>query len=547
MGISLDELRGLLSARESEHLEFKEAKSRYDFEKLVQYCAALCNEGGGKIILGVTDERPRRVVGSHAFDALERTRQALFQRLRIRVMADEVDHPDGRVVVFHVPGRAAGTPVSVDGKYLMRAGDSLVPMLESRLRQIFAEEAGDFSAQICPDATLEDLDTAALEAFRESWGRNSKSARQGVERLAVRQLLRDAELMSDEGVTYAALILFGSKPAVDRLLPQAELIFEYRSAPNALGTQDREGFRAGFFLYHDQLWDRINLRNDVQPFLDGLFRREIPTFNEDVFREAVLNAVCHRDYRDGGSVFVRQFPRSLEVVSPGGFLPGITPENVLWRQKPRNRRLAESFERCGLVERSGQGVNRMYEESIKQGKPVPDFSRTDEHEVLVVMRGEVQDPQFLRVLEQIGQETLSSFDTGDFIVVDCLYRDRPVPIAYRDRLDSLRDRGVVERIGRGRGVRHILSKRFYEALGISGAYTRSRGLDRETNKELLFRHIAEHNQEGSQLSDLVQVLPMLSGNQVQKLLQELKTNGRVHVKGSTRGARWFVGPESRIT
>jgi len=547
LGTPLDELRGLLTAREGEQLEFKEAKSRYDFEKLVQYCAALCNEGGGKIILGVTDKRPRQVVGSQAFDVLERTRQALFQRLRIRVMADEVDHPDGRVVVFHVPGRAAGSPVSVDGKYLMRAGDSLVPMSDSHLRQIFAEDAGDFSAQVCPAAKLEDLDATAVEAFRERWRQNARNTKRGLERLPIQQILRDAELMIDEQVTNAALILFGTKPAMDRLLPQAEVIFEYRSAPNTLGTQDRDGFRAGFFLYHDQLWDRINLRNDVQPFLDGLFRREIPTFNEAVFREAVLNAVCHRDYRDGGSVFVRQFPRALEVVSPGGFLPGITPENVLWRQKPRNRRLAESFERCGLVERSGQGVNRMYEESIKQGKPVPDFSRTDEHEVLVVIHGEVQDPQFLRVLEEIGQETLSSFDTGDFIVVDCLYRDRKVPDAYRDRLDPLRDRGVVERIGRGRGVRHILSKRFYEALGLSGAYTRSRGLDRETNKELLFRHILEHNEGGSQLNDLVQVLPMLSGNQVQKLLQEMKSSGRVHVQGSTRGARWFVGPDSLLT
>src|SRR5439155_11707415 len=130
-----------------------------------------------------------------------------------------------------------------------------------------------------------------------------------------------------------------------------------------------------------------DLRNDVQHYQDGLFMWDVPTFNERVVREALLNAVGHRDYRSGGSVFVRQFPRKLEIVSPGGLPNGITLANILWRQLPRNRRIAEALSRCGLVERSGQGMDRMFEGCIRESKPRPDFTGTDDYQVSVTLHG----------------------------------------------------------------------------------------------------------------------------------------------------------------
>lgn len=538
--IGIERLHVWMEAPEDERLEFKEAKNRFDFEKLIRYCAALANEGGGKIILGITDKRPRKVVGSNAFPDLERMRESLFRRIRLRVRTEEVWHPDGRVVIVHTPSREAGTAVQVDGAYWMRAGDNLEPMPAEHLRKIFDETGPDASAEICRDASISDLEPTAIEEFRKRWRRKSGNAH--LDQLSPEQLLTDAELLVDGQITYAALILLGTRMALGRYLAQAEIIFEYRSSEASLTSQLRAEFREGFLSYYDRLWEMVNLRNDVQPFLDGLFMREIPTFNEEVVREAILNAVCHREYRDAGSVFVRQYPRNLEVESPGGFLPGITAENVLWRQKPRNRRLAENFARCGLVERSGQGMNRMFEESIKDGKPEPDFSRTDEYQVVVTLRGEVQDPEFLRILERIGQETLATFTTGDFIIVERLYRDQPIPENLANRLPPLREKGVVERIGRGKGARDILSRRFYGAIGKKGVYTRKKGLDRQTNKALLLRHISDNRREGSRLHELVQVLPALSRNQVQKLLQELKGENRITNVGRTSAARWFPVP-----
>ena len=351
-------------------------------------------------------------------------------------------------------------------------------------------------------------------------------------------------MIADGGVTYAALVLFGTHQALGKYLPQAEVIFEYRSNEASGPAQQREDYRSGFFLFQDAVWTKINLRNDRQHFQSGLFVFDIPTLNERAVREAVLNAVSHRDYRLAGSVFVRQYPRRLEIVSPGGFPTGITQENLLWRQAPRNCRIAEVFAKCGLVERSGQGVILMFEESIREGKGAPDFSGTDDNQVAVTLQGEIPDPQFLRFLEQIERERLAAFTTGDFLTLDLVHREQPVAEELRSRLPGLVEQGIIEPTGRGR---YILSQRFYGFLGKKGVYTLKRGLDRETNKALLLKHIQDNHKEGSRLQELRQVLPALSRDQVQKLLRELKEEGRIHNRGQTKAARWYlVSDETRI-
>ncbi len=542
--MTIEQLEDLMTSKEGEHLEFKEARKNFHFETLVKYCAALSNEGGGKIILGVTDKRPRSVVGSQAFVQPERTRSGLIAQLHLNIDFSIVNHPDGRVLIFHVPTHPIGNPVKDKGVYWQRQGDSLIAMSEDRLRSIFAEAGHDFSADICASATMDDLDSASIENLRKRW--IIKSGNQGLATLTQEQLLNDAEALVDGDLTYAALILFGSRKALGRHLAQAEVIFEYRASDASGPAQQRKEFRQGFFSFYDELWNLINLRNDIQHFQSGLFILDIPTFSERVVREAVLNAVSHRDYQLGGSVFVRQYPRRLVLESPGGFPVGITKQNILDRQLPRNRRIADIFAKCGLVERSGQGMNLMFELSIKESKPTPDFTGTDQYQVVLNLNGKVQDPQFLKFLDKVGRETLELFSTDDFLLLDYIHREKRVPEKFENRLQLLVDKGVVERYGRGRGVKYILSRRYYDMVDEKGSYTRKKGLDRKTNKALLLKHIKENNDDGSRLKELMQVLPALSKGQVQSLIKELKANGKIFNIGNTRAALWYLGDADDI-
>ena len=537
--MSIDLLEEILNKSENEHLECKEAKNRYDFEKLVKYCCALANEGGGKFVLGVTDRQPRQIVGTKAFPTFEKTKAGLVERLHLRIELEEIFHPGGRILVFHVPSRPVGSPIHYKGQYFMRAGEDLVPMLPDVLKRIFDEAGPDFTAEICVSATLDDLDPSAIENFRNLWIK--KSGNEILRDLNVIQLLLDAELVVREEVTYAAIILLGKGESLGRLLAQSEVVFEYRSDDTTGPAQDRQEFRQGFFSFYDKLWELINLRNDRQHFQDGLFIWDILTFNEEAVREAILNAVSHRDFRMAGSVFIRQYPRRLEVVSPGGFPPGINLHNVLWEQSPRNRRIAEAFARCGLVERSGQGMNRIFETCIKESKPKPDFTNTDAYHVWLTLHGDVQDPKFLRFLEKLGKEKLSSFTTRDLFVIDFVYRGDTVPEKFKGNLVRLIENGIIEKISRGRGTRYVLSRRFYKFIGKKGAYTRRKGLDRETNKALLVKHISDNNDDGSRFRDLRQVLPSLSQGQLKVLLKEIKQEDKIHCVGSTRAALWHVG------
>ncbi len=539
MSATLEELDSWLREPEAERLEFKEAKSNFHFETLAKYCAALANEGGGKIILGVADRRPRHVVGSTAFSEPGRTVASLISRLGIQITSEEILHADGRVLVFHVPPRPVGVPIQYDGVYWSRAGDELRPISPDRLRRVFEESGPDFSAELHPDASLDDLDSALVARFRDMWMR--KSGNTALASIAPRQLLEDAELLSGNKITRAALVLLGTHAALGRHLAQAELVFEYRSSESSIPFQQRIEFRSGFLGYLDELWNTINLRNEVLHYREGFFVGDIPAFNEAVVREAALNALAHRDYRLAGSIFVRQFPRRLEIVSPGGFPPGINAANLLWRQSPRNRRIADACAKCGLVERSGQGANRMFEESIKEGKPKPDFTGTDDYQVELTLRGEIQNPAFLGFLQKVGAERLATFGTRDILVLDAIQREEPLPEDLKERLPHLLDQGIIERIGRGRGSRFILSRGLYTFIGKGGTYTRQRGLDRETNKALLLKHIKESDGKGASMKEFEEVLPALSRRQIKVLIQELRDQGKIRSEGARRGTRWHPG------
>ena len=139
----------------SERLEFKEAKTNFHFETLAKYCTALANEGGGKILLGVTDKRPRRVVGSNAFSEPGRTVAGLINRLGIQITSEEIQHANGRVLVFHIPPRPVGMPIQFDGVFWSRAGDELRPLSAGSAAQSVPRIGPDFSAELHPDAGLE--------------------------------------------------------------------------------------------------------------------------------------------------------------------------------------------------------------------------------------------------------------------------------------------------------------------------------------------------------------------------------------------------------
>ena len=141
----------------------------------------------------------------------------------------------------------------------------------------------------------------------------------------------------------------------------------------------------------------------------------------------------------------------------------------------------------------------------------------------------------LTFLEKIGRERQVSFEATDFITLDLINRGQKLPHWAKERVPSLLKSGAIERIGR----KLILSGKFYEFVDKKGVYTRKRGLDRETNKQLLLKHVKDNKNQGSQFRDLREVLPSLSRDQVKKILAEMKREKMIGVVGKTSAARWY--------
>lgn len=174
---------------------------------------------------------------------------------------------------------------------------------------------------------------------------------------------------------------------------------------------------------------------------------------------------------------------------------------------------------------------------FKEAKALPDFSGTDAHGVRLTLSGLVLDKNLIVILNKIGAERLESFSTDDFLLINSLFYKHTVPIHLRGRIKRLVELGVIERIGRNKVV---LARAFYKATQLRGIRTRLVGLDRETNKELLLKHIQECDPEGTPFRELQQVLPGHSRSQIRTLLNHLRTDGRIRVDGTKSGARWFL-------
>lgn len=532
------EARQIIATVEDEHTERKLGANSFSMDKVLAYTAALANEGGGNLIIGVNNDGS--IEGTRAFtNRIQQIKNDIYSSLtlskRMRVAIHEFILDNKRVLIFQIPSRPVGEAVAYKGAYLMRAGESLVAMDFETLSRISDERSPDFSATFIEGTQLTDLDTQAIEIARRLW--IQKSGNSALLSLSHKGILQALELIDDTGrVTVAALVLMATEEATRKFLPNNEVVWEYRKHSSDIAYRARTEFKYGFLLYVDKLWQLIDSRNEVAHIQEGFVIRDLKAFSEDVLREAILNAIAHREYTDQGSVYIRQSSEEIIVTSPGGFVPGVTPENIIEvSSRPRNRRIAEVFQKLGLVERSGQGADKIFQQTIAEGKGLPNYAKSDPYSVVLEIGAQIQDLAFLRYLEQVTKEAKIRLGVQDYILLERIRQSLDITTDGK-RLEKLVDHGLIERIGRGRSSRLILSKKYYAAFGKQGEYTRRRGLDKHTNIELILKHLKLHKK--GYAKDIEEVLPHLSRQTINRYLRELADDGKIKAVGNlqiTRG------------
>ena len=414
-------LQGLSLLKESEdHIEFKEAKRNFNWDGgdhkdprerrhcILGYVAALANEKGGRLVFGMKDKRPHEVVGT-TFEQgnLGALEDAIYDRMKIRVPITEEFEPSKdaperkRVIIFNVPSRPIGKMLKFEGVPLMRTGESLREMSDAEMFKILSEQEPDFSAKLCEGLTLEELDADAIKVMKQKYA--EKNENPGFEVIPDIQALKDLDLLVDGKLNYAALVLLGKSNAIRKYLPQNNVVIEYRNDPASIQYDDRLEIQQPLFLAIDSIWAYINQPrlNPQVHISENAYIFDIKLFNKETIREAVLNAIAHRSMIVQNDVVIKLSPTELTITNAGGFPIGVDKSNVLTvNSTPRSKRLAEVLQKTGLVEKSGQGVDKMFTNCIMEAKPLPDFSATDNYQVSLTFRTEIRDVPFLVYIRQ---------------------------------------------------------------------------------------------------------------------------------------------------
>lgn len=530
-------LRNILANKENYGLEFKEAKTSFSLPKAHDYCAALANEDGGYLLLGVDNNGS--IVGSSAFSGNWNTlAHKLSENLRIRVKVHSVSTPSGRVVVFEAPRHAIGVPVQVHGgtgvyRYPIRDGESLVEMDPSTLQDIFAEREDDWSAQLAEGVTLNDLDRDALAMYRSEWAQFSGQLDRT--QLAFEAMLTDLQLMTDGKVTNAAVLLFGTEQTLYKVAPDAELIFEWRNNDNDIAFGERRNWRKGFMLAKDEIWNAINARNTTFRYQEGFTQRDIYAFDEDSIREAVINAFAHRDYRiSGRSIVIKASPDRFYVENPGRLMPGITLDNILDKSAWRNRLLAESLEKVHVMERSSQGVDKIFRRTIEAGKGLPVLSVNNDPSVTLAIPAMLKDQEFISFLESVVNKRQVTLSSREIIELEQIRENsKNRSLNFRDKFLEL---GIIEKVGQGRGTRYILSHNYYKHTDGAGRYIRLSGLTRQVKRTLVIEHLKKKKKVTNQ--ELQEAFPDMGMQEISTLLKGMRKDRLIVHEGSLRWGYW---------
>lgn len=372
---------------ETQNLEFKEAKTQYDTKKLSRYCVAIANEGGGHLILGVKDKLPREVVGTQAFNDVVDIAGKLFTWVGFRVDIEEINHPDGRILVFIIPPRPRGTAYHYEGAYLMRSGEELVPMSEDQLRKIFAEGQPNWLEEIAlKNISAQDvvhlLDT---QTFFELLNLPYPTDQSGVIGKLISEKLIEKTDVGFNILNIGAILLAKNLKNFSHIQRKATRVIVYKGESKLETLSDltgEKGYAVGFIGLVQYVMGKLP-QNEI---IKNAIRKEVKLVPEVVIRELLANALIHQDFEmTGASPVVEVFSNRIEISNPGE--PIVPVERFIDGYQSRNERLADIMRRFGICEEKSSGIDRVIESAEILQLPAPEFL-ISHRRTIVVIHGE---------------------------------------------------------------------------------------------------------------------------------------------------------------
>lgn len=540
-----------LPTKESLTVEFKRDRDLSDGD-IVLAAICLANSEGGRLFIGI--ENNGKVSGATAArqdkDRLgamiaNRTMPPLSVRVSVHMFGAD------RVTEIEVPrsGQLIGTR---DGQFQRRVikadgTPECVGMqphdLAGRLSDL---GQADFTAQPVTDLTTDAFDPTERERLLRFAKANKGD--QSLVSLTPAEFDAALGLTVQDGrkriPTIAGLLLLGKPDIIASRIPTHEVAFQVLRGSNVLMN---EFYRYPLGRVVEQLTDHLKAFAVEQEINIGMLRVSVPSIDRRAFREAVVNALTHRDYARLGQVYVQLSDDLLTVSSPGGFMRGVTLENILRvPPTPRNPRLADAFKRLGLSERTGRGVDIIFEGAVRYGRLAPSYRQSTADSVVLTLDVRPADLSYVEAIVREEQRLGSSLSLNALVVLAKLKAVKRATVAEltdalqlggdadlaRGAVEELVDGGLVQAHGTGKGRSYTMSGQLYRALGQAAAHVRQAGFDAEQQSQMILNYVRKHGQiKRLDVIDLCHI----SEDQAKRLLKKLVAEGSLEPHGSGRG------------
>ncbi|MBL7905063.1 MAG: putative DNA binding domain-containing protein [Bacteroidales bacterium] len=542
----LQSLRNLTA--ENEIVEFKEAKTGYDFNKLGKYFSALSNEANLKgrpfawLVFGIENKK-HAIVGSK-FRAQRKDLDSLKSEIANKttnritfIEIYELIEPEGRVVMFQIPAAPKGFPIAFDGHYYGRDDEELAPLNLEEIERIRAQATTeDWSAAIVQGASLEDLDEEAIGLARKNFKNKFPEKAPDVDSWDDTTFLNKAKITIKGKITRTAIILLGKEESEHFINPaEAKVRWLLKDAKG--NDKDYAIFGCPLILAVDKVYAKI--RNLKYRYIkEGtLFPDEVNQYEPYSIREALNNCIAHQDYTCHGRINVVEMDDQLIFTNLGSFIPG-SVEKVVKEDAPeehyRNRFLATAMFNLKMVDTAGGGIRKIFNFQRERFFPMPDYDLSG-GKVKVTISGKILDMEYARLLARNKDLTLE-----EIILLDKVQKRQPLTDLEERHLKS-------KKLIEGRRPNYFVGIRIAQKTDQKAAYSKNRAFDKSYYLDLIVKAVREHGSlDRKDVDELLwKKLPDWMTDKQRKtkinhLLSELRKNQKIVNVGSDAKPKWVL-------
>ncbi|TVT53986.1 MAG: ATP-dependent DNA helicase [Azoarcus sp. PHD] len=520
-----------------------------DWNEIAKDCIAFANATGGRLLLGIEDGQDAPPAGQHIpADLSDTVRRKLAERtVNVTVLPHVVTASNGGQYIELRISRALAVASTTDGRYFLRVADQSRPVTGDDVMRLASERSAlPWETQITLHIPRGEVDAAKLKKLLQAL-RASDRVKSSVKEKSDDEMLDHYQLAQGDTLTNLGVLCLGRQHHRAQLTTAPVIQFiKYDEDVQKVNKLVWDDHTQSPMELIEAVWLEVPDFRERYELPDGLYRQNVPAFDEIVVRELLVNALVHRPYTQRGDIFLNLHPDRLEVVNPGPLPLGVTPQNVLHTTVRRNDHLARLFHDLKLMEREGSGFDKIFEVLLSQGRPAPELIETHDR-VQVTVRRRILKPEVIDFIakadqtyqltqrERIALGLLAQHDAMTARELATVLELASVE-ALQSWIKRILEWELIQRAGRTQATRYFVDPGLLRTLNFVGGTTLKR-IESHRLSALIVEDVQRYPR--TKIGDIHQRIGMeIPRSRVRRAIEQLVKEGKLFQEGARSGTRY---------